>query len=144
MVTVKPISMIADKYTKRASAAMGDYQAAIRATPPATWETHSKAAADSWQSGVAQAVAEGRYSAGIDGKGAKWLRKAGDVGPQRYQTGVTAAGPDFMAGFQRSFDTLNSLTLGPRGPRGDARNYARVQQVGDALNRARRAAKSGR
>ncbi len=144
MVAIKPLAMIADKYVKRAGAAQADYQTAIQQTPPAKWEVNSKAAADAWSSGVSQAVAEGRFAAGIDGKGAKWNRKASTVGPQRYQTGVTAAGPDFASGFQRSFDTLASLTLGPRGPRGDARNYARVQQVGDALNKARRAAKSGR
>ncbi len=144
MVAIRPLAAIAEKYVRRASAAQSDYQAGVTSTPPAKWETNAKAAGDSWNSGVAQAAAEGRFVAGIDGKGAKWQRKAMGVGPSRYATGVSAASGDFVAGFQRAFDTLSSLTLGPRGPRGDQRNYARSQQVGDALNKARRAAKSGR
>ncbi len=144
MVAIRPLAAIAEKYVRRASQAQGDYSSGVSGTAPAKWETNAKAAGDSWSSGVAQAVAEGRFVAGIDGKGSKWQRKATSVGPSRYQTGVAAAGGDFTSGFQRSFDTLSSLTLGPRGPRGDARNYARSQQVGDALNKARRAAKSGR
>lgn len=144
MVSIKPLGAIAEKYVRRAGQAMGDYQTAIQQTPVTKWEVAAKAAGDAWSSGVSQAVAEGRFVAGIDGKGVKWGRKASTVGPQRYQTGVAAAGPDFTSGFQRSFDTLSALVLGPRGPRGDQRNYARSQQVGDALNKARRAAKSGR
>jgi hypothetical protein len=134
------LSQIADKYTRRAQAAQGDYQSGVSSTPPAKWETNAKAGAQNWAGGVAQAAAEGRFAMGVDNKGAKWQRKATTVGPQRYATGVAAAAPGFSAGFQRYFDTLNTLNLGPRGPRGDPRNYARSQAVGDALNKARRGA----
>ncbi len=138
MVAVKPLAQIADKYVRRAGAAQSDYQAGIQATPPMKWETNTAAGADSFASGVAQAVAEGRFQAGVTGKGAKWLRKATTVGPQRFQTGVAAAGPDYSAGFSRFHDVLAGLTLGPRGSRGDPRNYTRSQQIGEALNQARR------
>lgn len=141
MVPIKAMGAIADKYVRRASAAQSDYQSGITGTNPMKWETNTKAGADNFASGVAQAVAEGRFAAGVDAKGAKWQRKASTMGPQRYQTGVAAAGPDFTAGFQRFHDVLAGLTLGPKGPRGDPRNYARSQEVGHALNQARRQAR---
>jgi hypothetical protein len=140
MVAVKPLASIADKYVRRASAAQSDYQAGVQGASPATWETNTAAGADNYSAGVSQAVAEGRFAAGVQGKGAKWQRKATTVGPQRYQTGVAAAAPDYTQGMQPYFNVLQSLTLGPRGPRGDPRNYQRSQQVGQALNQARRQA----
>lgn len=132
------LAQIADKFVRRASAAQSDYQAGVQATQPAAYEAAALAGADNWQTGVAQAAAEGRYASGIQGSGAKWQRKATTVGPQRYQTGVAGASGDYQAGFQPYFNVLQSLNLGPRGPRGDPRNYQRSQQVGDALNQARR------
>jgi hypothetical protein len=138
MVAIKPLATIADKYVRRASAAQGDYQTGVQNTQPAKWEQNTMAGADNYAQGVSQAVANGMFQAGVQGKGAKWQRKATSVGPSRYQTGVAQAAPDFTTGFQRFFDTLSSLTLGPKGPRGDPRNYQRSQQVGEALNQARR------
>ncbi len=138
MPTRLSLSAIADKYVRRATAAQGDYQSGITGTPVGKWETNTEAGAGNWQTGVAQAAAEGRFAAGVAGKGAKWQRKATTVGPQRYATGVAAASGDFQAGFNRYFDVLQTLPMGPRGPRGDPRNYQRSQSVGEALNKARR------
>lgn len=138
MVAIKPLAAIAEKYVRRAGAAQGDYQTGVQGTNPAKWEQNTLAGADNYGAGVSQAVAEGRFAAGVQGKGTKWQRKAVAVGPQRYQSGVAGAAQDFTAGFQRMYDTLASLTLGPKGPRGDPRNYMRSQQVGQALNDARR------
>ncbi len=143
MVPIKPLAAIAEKFTRRASAAQTDYQNAIQSTQEATWEAGARAGAQNWAQGVAAAAADGRFASGIDGKGAKWKRKATTVGPSRYATGVAGAAGDFTQGFQRFYDTLASLTLGPRGPRGDQRNYDRSKMVGTAQNQARLAMKKG-
>ncbi len=143
MVAIKPLAQIAEKYTRRASAAQTDYANAIQNTPEAHWQQGALAGAQNWAQGVAAAAADGRFASGIDGKGGKWKRKATTVGPSRYATGVAAAAPDFTQGFQRFFDTLASLTLGPRGPRGDQRNYDRSKAVGVAQNQTRLAMKKG-
>ncbi len=137
MVNVKPLAAIAEKYGRRAAAAQGDYQTGVQQTPPAKWEAGTRGGADNWQAGVQQAAARGAFAAGVDGKGAKWQDKATKVGPARYAQGVSAAQPYFMSGFQRYFDALSSLTLGPKGPRGDQRNYARSAMVGDTLHKLR-------
>ena len=143
MVAIKALAAIAEKYTRRASAAQTDYQGAIQATPEQVWEAGASAGANNWAAGVAAAAADGRFAAGVSGKGSKWKRKATTVGPSRYATGVAAAAPDFSAGFQRFYDMLASLTLGPRGPRGDQRNYDRSKAVGTTLNQGRLAMKKG-
>lgn len=134
------LSAIAEKYVRRAGAAQSDYQTGIQATPPQKFEQNATAGQQNWATGVAQAASEGRFASGLQGSGAKWQRKATQVGPQRYASGVAAASGDYQAGFQKYFDTLSSLNMGPRGPRGDPRNYQRSQMVGEALNKARRGA----
>lgn len=136
-MNVKPLAAIATKYVARAQAAQGDYQSGIAATPPGVWESATVAAADSFAQGVTMAVAQGRFAAGVAGSGAKWSRKAQALGPTRYAAGVAQAAPDFTAGFTKYHAVLSGLTLGPRGARGDPRNYMRSTAVGQALNQAR-------
>lgn len=137
MPNIKPIATIADKYTRRAAAAGGDYQAGVQATPPTTWETATGQAANSWQQGVSQAAASGRFAAGVSGKGAKWARNALAKGVTRYPTGVQAAQADYAAGFGKYHDVIAATNLDPRGPRGDPRNMARAAALASALHRAR-------
>lgn len=131
------LAAIADKYVRRASAAQADYQTGVQNTSASTFEAATIAGADNWAAGVSAAAADGRFAAGVTGSGAKWQRKATTVGPSRYQTGVSAASGDYQAGFQKYLNVLNSLTLPPRGPRGNPQNYQRSQAVGQALNQAR-------
>ncbi len=137
MPSTKTLQQIAQKWATRAAAAQGDYHTGITSTPAGKWETNAAAAESSWEQGVAQATAAHRFQRGVQGRGQKWLTRASSVGPNRYAQGVSQGQPDFSSGFSPYFNTIQSTDLGPRGPRGDMRNYSRSQKLGDALHAAR-------
>ncbi|GAI23003.1 unnamed protein product, partial [marine sediment metagenome] len=54
-------------------------------------------------------------------------------GPGRFAEGVYIAGPDFEKGFARFHAAIERVDLGPKFPKRDPRNLARVKAVVDAL-----------
>lgn len=138
MAKIKDLGAIAEKYSRVTPGRTQDYQAGVQQTNPADFENRAAAGADNWQAGVTQAAAEGRFAAGIRGAGAKWQRKATQVGVGRFGPGVQAAREDYSSGFEPFHRIIQGLTLDPRGPRGDPRNIQRVNQLAQALNAARR------
>ena len=137
MPQVKPISEIVDKWQRRASVAGPDYAAGI-ASPRRDWEEATKAAEGAQKAGIEQAIANGSFVKGVTKAGtAKWKRKAQDVGAARFGPGVAAAKADYQAGFAPFISVIEGITLPPRGPKGDPRNYERTQIIGEALHDAK-------
>lgn len=123
------------KWATRAAAASGDY-ASGAASPRRSWSQAASAAEENYKAGIAEASARGAYGKGISAAGdAKWQRGIAEKGRTRYQQGVAVSQDNYVRGFQPYADTLRSITLTPRGPKGT--NYGRTQQVGDAM-RARK------
>lgn len=132
---VKDAASAAAKFVQRAQAAAPDYTKGVTGAGT-TWQAHSAAAGDSWGAGVQAAVANGRYAKGVNRVGgAKWEQAATGKGAQRYPQGVAQAGPNWQAGTQPYLDTISSLTLPPRRPKGDPANFQRAQMVADALRK---------
>lgn len=130
------VSVNPQKYVRNASAASSDYaDGASRASTK--WEQEASAGAQNYQLGVQAAIADGRYSKGVSGKAGKYAKGIAEKGRGRYGQGVSVSGEEWQAGFNPFANTLRSLTLPPRGPKGQ--NYNRVQTVGDALMAAKRA-----
>jgi hypothetical protein len=137
MPAVKSVSVASDKWVRRAGQAGPDYAKGV-ANPRTSWAEATSAAAESQAAGVQQAISEGRFEKGVQKAGnAKWQRKATSVGAQRFGPGVAAAKADYEAGFAPYAAVIQGVTLSPRGPKGDPRNYERVKQVGDALHSAK-------
>lgn len=137
-IDVPSEQQIAEKYVRITQGRAADYTAGIQGTAPQEFETAAVAAADSYAQGVQQAIGEGRFAAGLAGSGARWRRKAEQVGAQRFPTGVAAARDDMSAGVAPYVQTLRGLTLDPRRPRGDPANLQRVAAIAAALNQRRR------
>lgn len=137
-VDVKPLGSVAEKFVRITQGRSADYTSGVQATPPQAFENSAAAAAQTWQSGVSQAAAEGRFESGVRGAGPKWQRKALQVGASRFGPGVAAARDDYQAGFEPYHRALASITLPPRGPRGDPANLQRVAEIAAALNQQRR------
>lgn len=137
MPAVKPVSVAADKWVRRAGQAGPDYARGV-ANPRTSWSEATSQAAEAHAAGIQQAIAEGRFEKGVQAAGnAKWQRKATSIGAQRFGPGVAAAKADYEAGFSPYVAVIQGITLPPRGPKGDPRNYERVKQVGDALHAAK-------
>jgi hypothetical protein len=137
MAGIKATDAIAAKWARVTPQRSQDYSDGIE-NPRRGWAESAAAAEATYQQGVQQAATKGRYGKGVRAAGnEKWQRKAREKGPQRFQEGVQLAQPDYQAGFAPYADTIRNTTLPPRYPKGDPRNFARVQAVGTALSNKR-------
>ncbi len=137
MPATKPLAQVVEKYKRRASQASPDYLAGVKA-PKKDWATETAAASENYGAGVSAAIANGSFEKGVQAAGTpKWARKAVAVGAGRFGPGVAAAAPDYSEKMGKVLSTIEGISLPPRGAKGDPRNYARSQAIGEALNAAK-------
>jgi len=133
MAEIKSLSSIRDKWTRVTPGRTEDYKLGIQ-NPRRDWEEETKAGKDNWKAGVDAAAAKDLFSKGVVKAGtAKWRDHALKKGPGRFAEGVYIAGPDYEDGFKPYHDAIARVDLGPRFPKRDPRNLARVKAVVDAL-----------
>jgi hypothetical protein len=131
------------KWKQRASNASRDYLSGVQ-RPRRNWQEATVAAADSYTQGVQQAAAEGRFARGVQRAGQQAYTKGVTTkGPTRYVEGINQSGDAYDRGFAPYAETIRSIQLTPRGRRGDPANYARVAEIGQALNAKRKDLLSG-
>lgn len=136
-LAVKSLTDITEKWRRRVQGAGPDYQKGV-ATTTKDWAANTEAAEDSYNSGVQEAIAQGRFARGVREAGTgKWRRKIDSVGAQRWPQGVGAAGPDFEKGFAPYREALSNITLPPRMPRGHPDNINRVAAIASTLHELR-------
>jgi hypothetical protein len=134
MIPTKDISAITSKWSNRAQAAAPDYTAGVKATQK-DWAGNTAAAADSWQQGVSEAAANGRFAKGATAAGTeKWRNAAATKGSQRFGQGVAAGSTNYNAGFTPYLSVIQSTNLPPRSPRGSPNNIQRVTALAAALH----------
>ncbi len=133
-INVLPASEAAQKWSTRASGASATYAARARAAGT-NWE---QAAANAQQTYV-QAVTQGnigqRFASGVRRAGsARYTEGIAEKGESRYGQGVQASQSRYIQGVEPYLNTIASVTLPQRAPRGNPSNYQRVQAVGQALH----------
>jgi len=137
MPAVKPVSQSADKWARNAGQAAGDYAAGVN-NPKRSWAQATIDATEAQAAGIQEALADGRFERGVQKAGdEKWKRKATKVGASRFGPGVAAAKADYERGFAPYASVIEGVTLPPRGPSGDPRNYERTKAIGEALHEAK-------
>jgi hypothetical protein len=134
---VKDLSASATKFQTRAQAAGPAYTAGVQ-SPKKPWAASAAAAAPTWAAGVQAAANNGRFAKGVAKAGdSKWSANSAGKGSSRYAQGVSAAGPNWQAGFQPYAAVLGGLTLPPRGVKGDPNNNNIVLAISQALHKAK-------
>jgi hypothetical protein len=134
MVKTKGVDRTVAKWQNKVAGAQGDYADGV-ANPKADWAQETSKAEGSWKQGVAQASAEGRFGKGVAKAGtAKWQKGATEKGPGRWAEGVSKAESEYRSGMGEVISTLESISLPPRGPKGDPKNYDRTRAIGTALH----------
>jgi len=134
MVAIRSAREIAEKWSTVTPTRTAFYEAGIKA-PKKDWAKAAAAAHDTYKEGVTKAAQEGRYLKGVNVAGTdKRQKKAVEKGAGRWGPGVSVASPDFESGYTPFRDAIEKVTLKPRFPKGDPRNYDRVKQIGDALH----------
>lgn len=139
MPAVKNLERSSKKWVNASSAAIGEYEAGVR-NPKTDWADSTKKAAPAYKAGITAAMAAGRFEKGVAAAGtAKWQKNAIEKGVIRWPEGIRVAEANWRAGFEPYAAALSSLSLSERGPKGDPRNYKRVQEVGDLLHKTKMA-----
>jgi hypothetical protein len=134
MAKIRSLNEIADKWQTVTPQRQQQFADGVSA-PLADWATNTRAAVQNYEQGVSKAVANKRFDSGVQKAGTqRWKDRSLSVGVQRWPQGVASAGPAFAAGFAPYRDVIEKTSLPPRFPRGDVRNFARVQAIGQALN----------
>lgn len=132
---VKDAALAARKFVERGAAASGDYAAGV-AGAAGDWQQKTAASAETYNAGVQDAISRGAFARGINGTAAaKYQERASNVGARRFPEGIRSAGPAWESATQPYLQTIASLNLEPRRPKGDPANIRRVEQVATALRR---------
>jgi len=138
MVKTRGVEHATEKWARKVAVAGPDYQAGI-ADPKKDWKTETAAAEPRYEEGVRGGIADKRFGKGVARAGTeKWSRKATSVGVDRWSPGVAAATEDYNKGMGVVISAIEGVTLPPRYPAGDPRNYERVKAIGTAVSRATR------
>ncbi len=131
---IKPLAQVSTKWREITSGRTSEYEAGVR-SPRRDWATSTEAARENYALGIQEAINQGRFERGVRQAGTQaWQKGAVDKGVSRFASGVRVSEGKYKEGFQPYHETINALTLSPRYPRGDTRNYDRVRQIGEALH----------
>lgn len=137
MVNVSDLGSSAEKFERRAANAGQDYQSGVQQVSDSEQQSATLDAADNWEQGINDAIAEGRFESGVQNPNKSWQTASLETGASRFTQGASQAGDTWQQGFSPFADTLEGLNLQPRGPRGSSANFERSRQVGEALHNAR-------
>jgi len=138
MVKTRGVEHATEKWARKVGVAGPDYEAGIR-DPKKDWKSETAAAEARYEEGVRGAISDKRFGKGVARAGTeKWSRKTEAVGIGRWPEGVAAAKDDYNTGMAAVISAIEGVTLPPRYPAGDPRNYERVKAIGQAVSRATR------
>ena len=136
-IRVKDTGSLAKKFVQRAGAAQNDYKDGVTQAG-GDWEQNTKASEDNYAAGTQAAIADKRFGKGVAAAGAgKYVQRAQTLGSQRYPGGIAAAEGAWAQGTQPYLQTIASMTLPPRRPKGDPANQQRANVVAAALRAQR-------
>lgn len=139
-IAVKDVNAAAEKYKTRGQAAAGDYAKGVQGAG-GRWQSGAAASEDAYNQGVQEAMARNAFAKGIQSSGgAYYEERAKTLGAQRFGPGVAAGAGNWAEGFGPYAQTLASMNLSPRGPKGDPRNIERAREVITAM-RAKKVAR---
>lgn len=139
---VKSAADVAKKWAEQTPGRQAYYEAGVKAAG-ADWENAAIAAAPIFKAAVSAGNIDKMYSGGVKNAGAaKYVRKAGGVGAQRFSGGVSAGVEDFTKGITSVLAVIAGVTPPVRAPRGAESNLARVRAYSIALHADRLARKA--
>ena len=140
MIKVKDASQSAQKWGTNTAGATADYQQGVL-NPKTDWKTATLAGSENWKLGVSKAATSGAFNRGVAKAGSeKQQQNAATKGVSRFAEGVAVAKSEYETAMIPVLNTIQSVNLPPRGPKGDPRNLARVGAVSTALSTAKRGA----
>ncbi len=136
-IKVKSAADVAAKWAEQTPGRQAYYESGVKGAG-SEWEQNTLAAAANFKAAVTAGNIDKMFSGGVAKAGAaKYARKAVEVGVGRFGAGVAAGKVDYQSGVAPMLETIASLTLPARAPRGSESNLARVRAVANALHTKR-------
>jgi len=136
-VNVPSAIKIAAKWARVTPDRTTDYEEGVR-NPQKDWATATANAETNYEQGVTKAISRKQFGKGVKRAGTpKQQGNSISKGIPRFGEGVRMAEDTMAAAMEGVVKTMQSVTLPPRYPKGDPRNYDRVKAIGDALNKVR-------
>lgn len=137
-IPTKSIDQAAKKWVARAGVAGQDFKDGV-AGAGTRWAANASAASQNFADGVTAAIGRGAYAKGIQKAGpTRYENKAIEKGGPRYAQGVALGLQDYTQRMAPYLSAIAGITLPPRGPSGDPRNYLRIQAIGEVLSKMRK------
>lgn len=132
-IETKPVGDAASNWQQGAQARAQLYKQRAMAAGN-RWAQDTAAAAPNFQTAVTSGNIGTRFANGVSRAGAGRYTQGINAKGDRYSGGIAASGDRYSAGVSPYIQALNGFDPGDRGPRGDPRNYNRVQAVGSRLH----------
>lgn len=140
MIKTKSTDTVVKKWQTRAGGAGSEYATGVQ-NPKRDQAQAAAASAQTWATGVQQAVTNGTFAKNVLAAKDKYVRNATGKGAARYPQGIVAAVPDFTNKIDKVLSVLNSIDVPARMPKGDPANWQISMAVGQALRAAKLAGK---
>jgi len=127
---------IARRFAKYAPGRSDRYEDGVR-NPGKDWEKETLAAEANYEEGVRKAITRKAFGKGVKKTGTARQQEKTIRNITRWSEGIAGAEQDMATAMAPVVAVLEGITLPPAYPKGDDRNYARVQAVGKALRKAK-------
>jgi hypothetical protein len=122
------------RWKSRASIAGDAYIDGVKA-PRQDWEQATKAAEETYNAAVQQAIQRKSFGKGVAKAGSQKHRdRCISVGASRFTEGVSLAEDAYKKGVEPYLQVIENVSLPPRYPKGDPRNLKRVEAITKALH----------
>ena len=134
MADIKSLDKVSTKWSEVTPQRAGEYQSGVQ-NPRRSWSQATGDAAENYNAGVTEAMSRGAFAKGVANAGDEaWRKGAVEKGVSRWPQGVRLGKSSYQQGFAPYHAAISGLTLSPRGPKGDPRNYDRVREIGERLH----------
>jgi len=107
------------------------------ANPAEDWEKNTKAAEANYETGVKNAITRKAFGKGVTKCGTARQQAKTIQNQNRWPEGIEGAEAEMTDAMGPVVAVLQATTLPQRYPKGDPRNYKRVEVVGTALRKAK-------
>ena len=135
MAQTKSIDKVVEKWKRVTPGRVEDYVSGVQ-NPRTSWEQATANSETTYKAAVTAAANAGRFAKGVRKAGnEKWQTNTIVKGQDRWGAGVAIADAAYANGMAPVLRAIESVTLPPRFPAGDARNYDRSKAIGLVLHK---------
>jgi len=129
---------IARRHAKYAPGRADRFEEGVR-DPQKDWADETKAAEENYEKGIQAAIQRKAFGKGVVACGTARQQAKTILNISRWAEGIINAEDDMAQAMEPVVEVMEAIKLPPRYPKGDPRNYARVQVIGTAIRKAKEA-----